>query len=62
MKVDDPEVNRLLSEVIELTGESPAHALTVALQERLARLQRELAQARRTGALTRDQADELFGY
>jgi hypothetical protein len=62
MNTEDPTVVRLLSEVAELTGESPMEALRLALTEKLERLQREFKQVNQTGTLTSDQADQLFGY
>jgi hypothetical protein len=62
MNTDDPTVVRLLSEVAELTGESPMEALRLALTEKLERLQREFKQVSQTGSLSNDQTDQLFGY
>jgi hypothetical protein len=57
MKLEDSEAQRLLTALVAVTGEDPAQALRMALQERLAREKREAE-----SDLVRDRSEELFGY
>jgi antitoxin VapB len=60
MSIKNSEAERLIHELAELTGESLTTALTVAVRERLSRLQREQADlADRLLAIGRDVAPRL---
>ena len=52
--IQNPEAERLAHEVVELTGETKADAVTQALRERLQRLRRE-----RTGRTLSEELDEI---
>ena len=76
LKIRDPEAERLADVIAALTGESKTQAVTTALRERLAQLQRARAAGRRTLAelneialhcaslpiLDHRSADEVLGY
>ena len=47
LDVDDPEIERMVREIVEVTGETEAEALKVALHERLVRVKPAQAATRR---------------
>ena len=61
LNIKNPETDRLVRELAQLTGESLTDAVTVALSERLERVQREDLAARkaRIMALAADAASRI---